>query len=231
MRIKVIFFDAIDTLFKPYPDKMTLYRKKIKEITGMEISETKMKEVWDEIVMDTEEAAARDLGKNKLLAWDRFNQRILLLLEYQGDSALAGNQLLFETWRNPNNFRLFDDVLPTLKKLTSLGYTISCISNEDKSLYDFFEHFAIKKYFNHIVISDEIKIEKPNPLIFLKAIELEAIRANQGLHVGDSLKSDYFGALEVGLHAVLLDREEKFQDNGDIAKINNLSEIFNFLGE
>lgn len=227
--IKVVFFDAIDTLFRPYPDKISLYRSKIFEITKMEVSEKEMISVWDSILEKTEKAASKEFGENSYNAWDRFNQKILSVLGYEGDIITAGNKLLYEVWSNPHNFRLYEDVIPTLDRLAEMNLVVSCISNESKSLHNFFVHFNIKQYFHNLIISEEVKIEKPNPLIFKRGLELENVTPNQALHVGDSLLSDYYGARKAGLKTVLLDRENIFREDVDINKINSLDQIFNHL--
>jgi len=227
--IKVVFFDAIDTLFRPYPDKVSLYRAKIHEITNLDISAEEMNKVWDSIIIKTERAAAKEVGLNDYNAWDKFNQEILSTLGYKGDLPIAGERLLYEVWSNPDNFRLFEDVVPTLNHLSELKIVASCISNENKSLYNFFVQFDIKQYFHNLIISEEVKIEKPNPLIFKKGIELEGVNPDEALHVGDSLLSDYYGAKNAGLKTVLLDRNNKFRENMDIIKINSLDQIFDYL--
>jgi FMN phosphatase YigB (HAD superfamily) len=49
------------------------------------------------------------------------------------------------------------------------------------------------------------------------------------IHVGDSLISDYYGAKNAGLQAILIDRDDKIKDNNNITKINSLREIIGFL--
>jgi REG-2-like HAD superfamily hydrolase len=227
--IKAVFFDAIDTLFKPYPDKIGMYCRIIKKTSGLTISRERMTEVWQEVIEYTEKRAAQERDKNDPLAWDGFNQRILKLLNYQGDLEKTGGKLLYEAWSNPENFRLFEDVQLTLEMLKRRQIIINCISNEDKNLYNFFVHFHILKYFQLIVLSEEERIEKPNPKIFKLALERAGLKPSETIHVGDSLYSDYKGALKAGLVALLIDRENKVEDNSNIVKIDNLIKLERFL--
>jgi REG-2-like HAD superfamily hydrolase len=227
--IKAVFFDAIDTLFRPYPDKIGMYCRIIKKTSGLSISREKMTEVWQETIEDTEKRAAQERDKNDPLAWDGFNQRILKLLNYQGDLEKTGERLLYESWSNPQNFRLFTDVQPTLEMLKQQQIIVGCISNEDKSLYNFFVQFNILKYFQLIILSEEERIEKPNSKIFKLALERVGLKPNETIHIGDSLYSDYKGALKAGLFALLIDRENKIGDNGNIVKIDNLIKLEGFL--
>ena len=229
--IKAVFFDAIDTLFKPYPDKIGMYCRVIKETAGFEVSAEDMSRVWNKIIIDTEEKSAKLLSKDCNLAWDGFNQKILELLGYQGDAKVAGDKLLFEAWSNPNNFALYDDVVKTLELLKESDIIIACVSNEDRLLNNFFIQFGIDKYFKLIVTSEEEGIEKPNPIIFERALKRLNLEAKTVVHVGDSLISDYHGAENAGLKAILIDRNDKFRDNKNINRIKKLTDILSYIKE
>ncbi|MFA5196910.1 MAG: HAD-IA family hydrolase [Patescibacteria group bacterium] len=227
--IKAVFFDAIDTLFGPYPDKIGMYCRVIKKTAGFDVSPDKMKQVWDKIVINTEEKAARMMSENGDLAWDGFNQKILELLDYQGDLKTAGKKLLYEAWSNPENFVLYDDVIDTLVDLENKGIIIACVSNENSQLNNFFVHFAIDKYFKFIMTSEEEGVEKPNPKIFKHALNRLNLEPKEAIHVGDSLISDYYGAEHLGLKAILIDRDDKFRDNKKVEKIQNLTEVLKYI--
>jgi putative hydrolase of the HAD superfamily len=206
-----------------------MYCRVIKETAGLDVSPDKMNRVWNKIVIDTEEKAAKLLSKNGELAWDGFNQKILELLDYQGDLKAAGKRLLYEAWSNPNNFVLYSDVMETLEELWNKKIVIACISNEDRQLNNFFVHFSIDKYFKVVVTSEEEGIEKPNPILFQRALARLNLMPEEAIHVGDSLVSDYYGAENAGLKAILIDRDNKFRDNKQVDKINKLNEVLNYI--
>lgn len=229
--IKTVLFDAIDTLFCAYPDKIEMYRRVIKEFAHLDVSRSEMTRVWDSIVTTTEDEAARGLGGNKSLAWDNFNVRILELLDYKGNLNLTGRKILFETWSNPGNFTLYDDVIPALDLIKNFDKVIACLSNEDRNLENFFTYFNIKPYFDHIITSEEVGAEKPNKLIFLAALQKTKSKPEETIYVGDSLVSDYYGAKNAGLLPILIDRDDKIGHNVNINRIKSLSEIISFLQE
>ncbi|MEM2565153.1 MAG: HAD-IA family hydrolase, partial [Candidatus Bathyarchaeia archaeon] len=68
-----------------------------------------------------------------------------------------------------------------------------------------------------------VRRAKPDPEVFRYAIKLLHIQPNEAVFIGDSLERDYFGALNAGLRAILIDRENSVR--GDIVKISNLREI------
>jgi HAD superfamily hydrolase (TIGR01549 family) len=225
--IKAVFFDAIDTLFSAYPDKVGMYQRVLKNKAGITVTRQKMTEVWNQIVLDTEEQAAREMGSGKL-AWDGFNVRLLQLLDYKGkDVEDAGKKVLFEVWSNPENFVLYNDVKPTLDILNLRKIDCICVSNETDNLIKFFDHFSIKEYFKDIVTSEEAGVEKPNPRIFEYALVNNNLEKEEVIHVGDSVISDYYGAELAGIMPVLIDRNRKIRKN--IRTIENLKEITKYL--
>jgi HAD superfamily hydrolase (TIGR01509 family) len=57
-----------------------------------------------------------------------------------------------------------------------------------------------------VVSSAEVGAAKPDPAPFARGLELAGARAEEALHVGDSLENDVAGARAAGVRAVLLDR-------------------------
>ncbi|MEI6266843.1 MAG: HAD-IA family hydrolase [bacterium] len=224
--IKAVFFDAIDTLFGAYPDKVGMYMRIIEEHTGMKISRGEMTIVWDKMLKETELLAQSEAtdSKESNQAWTDFNKKMLDALNYKGNSTTKGQELHFEAWGNPKNFYLYKDVIPTLEFLKNQNILIGCVSNEDGYLNKFFEQFGIDKYFKFVITSEEIGCEKPNPGIFKEAINISRIKAEEILFVGDSLISDYNGSANVGMNPVLIDREDIIKDD-NIVKISKLSEL------
>jgi putative hydrolase of the HAD superfamily len=174
---------------------------------------------------ETEEAATEE-GDNLVakLAWSGFNAKILHKLGFEGDCEKIGEALHNESWDNPKNYTLAEDVLPIVKSLKEVGIKVGCISNEDKELNNFFSHFGIKDYFDCLVISEVVGYEKPGKKIFEFGLEQLQAQPDEAIYVGDSVLSDYRGSKNAGLTPVLIDRENKINDN-TITKISNLSEL------
>ena len=86
---------------------------------------------------------------------------------------------------------------------------------------------GLEFYFNTIVISgdEDVAVRKPNPRIFELACERLKAAPEHVLMVGDNLEADVRGALEAGLQAVWLGRD----DNETIEKVSNLQELHAYL--
>lgn len=225
--IKAIFLDAIKTIFAPYPSELALYKKVIEDTTGFELSEAEIELILSQAIAETEQLDC--VKDNSIQQWEYFPVRVAELIGCEKSECKAiGDKLRYETWGNPENYRLYDDILPMLKALSEKGIYLACVSNEDGWLSNFFVHFGIEKYFQFVLTSDEAGIEKPNKIIFEKALARTNFRPEEVLFVGDSLISDYQGSQAVGMTSVLIDRDHKCNDN-DIVKIDDLTKIMEFL--
>ncbi|MBO3757772.1 MAG: HAD-IA family hydrolase, partial [Candidatus Brockarchaeota archaeon] len=133
-------------------------------------------------------------------------------------------------WSENVNFKVYDDVVETLDELTKNKYKLIVISNvsSEKNLKIYLSRCGLQKYFSHLVASGTVGIEKPNKEIFLLASRILGVKAHRILHVGDNYESDYIGAKNAGLKAILLDRLGKHSGK-DALMIKSLSELIEVL--
>ena len=123
---------------------------------------------------------------------------------------------VFDVFADPVSWKLFPDVLPTLRQLRSLGLELGIISNFDSRLFNVLRGLSIADLFDTITISSLAHAAKPSPKIFELALEQHA--------VGDSVRDDVEGATKAGLRAVLLTRQGK-QAPPDVQTIRALDEL------
>ena len=73
--------------------------------------------------------------------------------------------------------------------------------------YHKMEHTGLLPYFKHIVLSEEVNIQKPNPQIFEKAMamnrtEMPDLQKDEVVMIGDSYTSDIAGAKAAGIDSI-----------------------------
>ncbi len=87
--------------------------------------------------------------------------------------------------------------------------------------------YGILHYFEALTFSDEVKIVKPNPLLFTSCLEELGVAPENAVHVGDSYKSDIVGAIDAGMHVIWVKTREQEQKQGYVpdAVINNIVEL------
>ncbi len=109
--------------------------------------------------------------------------------------------------RIPNSRVLFDDTLSTLAVLKQRGYILSVVTNRHYGGVPFHEDLQIVgllDYFEyeHMAISADLGIRKPNPDIFMYALNKLNVEPEEAAMVGDSLKADILGARTLNILSI-----------------------------
>lgn len=110
---------------------------------------------------------------------------------------------------------LFDDARPVLAALRARGARTAILTNgpsdgQRRKL----KATGLDQAVDHVAIGEEIGFSKPAAQAFHKVLERFPVAASEALMVGDSPELDYDAALQAGLMAVLLDRDERHRDSG-----------------
>ena len=131
---------------------------------------------------------------------------------------------VFRAFEEPRAWRLFPETVSTLARLKAQGLELGIISNFDSRLFTVMRGLGIADSFDTVTISSLAQAAKPAPKIFRIALEKHAVEPEEALHVGDSMRDDVEGARTTGLHAVLLDREGQ-RRGSDVRSIRTLDEL------
>lgn len=84
-------------------------------------------------------------------------------------------------------------------------YPLTIISNGFKEVqYYKFAHSGLADCFAHTIISEEVRVNKPQPEIFRIALEMNGIRQEEAVMIGDSYSSDIAGARNAGIDQIWL---------------------------
>ena len=126
-------------------------------------------------------------------------------------------------------FVLFDDVCDTLKDLKTQGLKLGLLTNLQSEVNSMCRELGIADYLDFTVTSAEVGADKPQPPIFLKALQLAHVNAAEAIHVGDQYQNDVLGARGVGISPVLLDRADYYTEIKDCPRIRSLSEVSKYV--
>jgi putative hydrolase of the HAD superfamily len=96
-------------------------------------------------------------------------------------------------------------VVALLSTLRAHGVRLGIISNADERLQAQLKALGLTPYFEHIVGSSDVKIEKPDPRIFEIALERMGVPPEETLYVGDYRWLDFEPARRLGMQALLVD--------------------------
>lgn len=108
-----------------------------------------------------------------------------------------------------NNIEFYADVIPTLDTLRG-SYALSLLSNGN----GYSERCGLPDRFQFGTFSQDVGVEKPDPMIFLKSYNQTGCDPSKLMHIGDSLTGDVTGANGVSAFSVWLNREDRQNSSG-----------------
>jgi putative hydrolase of the HAD superfamily len=113
---------------------------------------------------------------------------------------------IYERFAQPEVWRIYDDVLPTLDRLAAMGLRLAVISNWDERLPRLLGRLGLASRFETLVVSCEVGHAKPDGAIFAEACRRLGLPARRILHIGDSEEMDLQGARAADLGALRIHR-------------------------
>ncbi|EAU91582.1 hypothetical protein CC1G_12770 [Coprinopsis cinerea okayama7 len=141
---------------------------------------------------------------------------------------------LLTRFSSREGYKAFEDAIPTLQKLHEAGVKTAIVSNGDSRFRQVLEDLEFPMAdLQPFLLSEECKIEKPDPRIYDLAREAFNLAPEECLHVGDELEADYYGASNAGWKALLLRRpgtlgeHEHKEVNEDLSDV----EVVSCLGD
>jgi HAD superfamily hydrolase (TIGR01509 family) len=134
-------------------------------------------------------------------------------------AALFVEHLRRNLWR-----RVPADVPWTLTQLAACGYVLGVVSNAEGTVETLLGEVGLAPYFRFVLDSFVVGLEKPDPRIFLLALERAGTAAERTLFIGDSYAIDVCGARSAGLDAALIDPLDLYTD-ADCLRLSTLSEL------
>ena len=124
---------------------------------------------------------------------------------------LAFDELFGSTFVSAQGWRPLPSAVESLQALSAWRAAqpaarrpcVGVISNWDERLPRLLDALGAASYFDFVLTSREVGVEKPAPLIFDRARELAGVSADaRAVHIGDSVGNDVAGAAAVGWEAI-----------------------------
>jgi putative hydrolase of the HAD superfamily len=211
--IEIVFFDAGETLIHPMPSFPELFADVCAE-HGLEVDFSHLRKATRRLMAGVEDRQrngytfSNEQRKSRRFWLDFYGSLVREMGYAQDDGALP--QALYQTFSQPANYGAYHDVHETFEELEARGIRMGLISNFETWLRDLLDDLGLSAFLEVVVISGQEDYEKPHPRIYELALERGSVDPSRALHVGDSPVSDYDGAREAGMRAVLLDRWGRF---------------------
>ncbi len=172
-------------------------------------------ELWDKY--------GKDLVSKEYLSFDRFfyplmhGSKVCERLSY--DKVLrmdlcALAERLSEDFLHMTtaHFALLEGAEDLIRYLAA-KYPLTVVTNGFVEVqYEKFEKSGLKDCFAHIVLSEEVGCQKPNPRIFEEALRMNGLDASEVVMIGDSFSSDIAGANATGIDTIWLAQPDNITD-------------------
>lgn len=222
--IKAVFFDWVGTLAHPEPDRHEVIHQAAREL-GVDLPLHKLLRSVLKADMRAPEGAPprwrKGVDEEPFIRWWK------ALLAEVGVS-LSGKEMLGVTELVGQRVRdlawvLYEDVMPTIKQLKQRGLILGLISAH------YIGRAGLDPYLDVVVTAKDAGADKPEPPIFLAALEQAAVDAPEVVYVGDQYERDVVGARGVGMNAILIDRYDLFPEVTDCPRITGLTQVIEYL--
>ncbi len=233
--IRVVFFDAADTLFHVNGSVADIYLQHAVQFGFPQTPESlgAIKQAFSRAFRDAPPPIfaatepARIKQSERLWWFDIVHNVFYRVGMFERFDEFF--ERVFQVFEDPASWRLFPETAATLAQLKAQGLELGIISNFDSRLFPVMRGLGIEGAFDTVTISSLAQAAKPAPKIFQQALEKHAVDPDEALHVGDSPRDDVEGATKAGLHAVLLDRQGTHGGTGAHV-IRTLDELLPLLG-
>ena len=169
---------------------------------GLTVYERRMRELVGELGLELEVEELRRVSEASIAAWHAYTQ-----LDPEAKSVLSELQG---------------------------HYKLALISNFDHPphVHRLLDELALRPFFDAVVVSGDVGVKKPDPAIFVPALQQTGLATDEVLFVGDSPEDDVAGARAAGLRPVLIRRSLGADGRtGDgVRVVTGLREVIGLVG-
>ncbi len=190
-------------------------------------------ELWDKY--------GRDIVTKEYLSFDRFfyplmhgskgGEKLKAKDERQKAATLA--EQLSEDFLNMTtaHFSLLEGAEDVVRYLAN-KYPLTVVTNGFVEVqYEKFDKSGLRDSFTHIVLSEEVGCQKPNPRIFEEALRMNGLSAEDVVMIGDSWNSDIQGAINAGIDQIWVTKKQGItpQEQPSTYIVSTLQDVKNIL--
>ena len=227
MKYEIIIFDADETLFDFKKSERDAFKNTMLEF-DIEYDENHHLKIYQDINTAIWKEFEDGLITQEKLKVERF-KRLSDKLNTRFDEIEFAKSYMKHL---SNASFLYDDSIDLVESLHK-DYRLSIVTNGLKDVQDNrIRKSIIAKYFEDIVVSEEVMVSKPDPKIFEHALNnIKHTDKSKVLMVGDSLTSDIQGGINFGIDTCWFNPNKIVNKTGikPTYEISNLMELKDIL--
>jgi REG-2-like HAD superfamily hydrolase len=223
MSLKAVFIDVGNTLLYEKPSRFEIYAERARS-RGFPLDADEMRKCM--------QRAHRELPREVGGAFRYSDPWFGLYIEriFHDYLGLLKADLqpvrdeLFGRFSDPATFEFFAGGRELLLDLKARGLKVGVVSNWSARLPRLLDDLGIAQHVDFVLCSAIERLEKPDPLIFEKALRLAGVRPDEALHAGDDYEKDLLGPRRVGMRSILVDHFGT-ADAAHVPRVNDLFEL------
>lgn len=191
-----VLLDLYDTLV--YVDDEGLHEKLVACARVADVTPDDFGRAWH--------ATSKDSIRGRFLSMEDRAAAALLVLSRESRSRTAATIADLERSFLRTHVHPFADTLNTLDALRRRGLRLAIVTNASASVEHVLEVCRLRDLVDDVVISSEVKVAKPHPDIYERALQRIGVAAPNACYIGDGNDEELDGAKSVGLQTILVRR-------------------------
>jgi putative hydrolase of the HAD superfamily len=226
MKIQAIIFDIGDTILSTKEIIRLSLEKALSrlEIEGLINDKLKWSRKYEQI-----SKSLSHLHINHLFSDRKIISSVVKLITKKDDLIICGAFLTYfreNVRKELDKYQLDISIFSFLK---NKGYQLNIISDGTTlEALEILTRLGIIKYFNRIIVSEDIGIEKPSPIIFREFLKEDTFEPSNYLMIGDNEIRDIQGAKKLGFTTVLINKKTDITSEADFI-LSNISQLQKIL--
>jgi HAD superfamily hydrolase (TIGR01549 family) len=224
--IKAILFDFGDTLVTLSPSKEELFVRAARS-TGLELGIDSVRHAYEIVDFHNKYSSVSVTDRDSF--YRKYNEQLCEALGVS-DYFVRLHPALVKQFRQDKKWVLIEDTQEALIRLDRREMPLALVANWGSNLEDLTGQLGIRHFFSVIVSSQSAGVEKPNPLIFKRAVDEFALstQTDRILYVGNEYRADVSGARAAGLTPVLIDKNGTYP-HADCLRFTSLLQWLNCM--
>jgi len=210
--VAAVLLDAAGTLIRPSEPVGETYAAVARRY-GVQLEAEKLAQAFAEVFDDMPDLAFQWTSMDEMWRLERDWWRMLVhrVVAWTG-SSIGDFETFFETlyehYAQGQAWQCFPEVPVVLDGLRNRGCKLAVVSNFDSRLPGILHAVGILGHMDAVIYSSEAGSAKPDPVIFRRALDALGVAPERAIHVGDSLRADFGGAIAAGLEGLLIRRTD-----------------------
>lgn len=205
-KIKAVFFDRDNTLTYKNPQAYQNFFKAVENLSGkkFELDNKKMFATFDQIKAKGYNTSTLE---NEIQFYKQYYKQICEneCGKLTPKAEQVAKQIFEDMWLKDKC--LFSDVLPTFRELKNQNIKIGIISDTTLSLQNSLEALGLKEYIDCYTSSKQVGVMKPDPKIYLAALQKLNLKPEECIYVDDYI-DEVYGAEKLGFLALRITRDK-----------------------